>query len=78
MPAPGEHKTVQAPILKYAQDVGWTVLSREKAEERRAGFRLAAAQLYDSRPIPNKLKDVGDRNVPPPLSLFPPPSLMNR
>ena len=37
MPTPGEHKTVQARILKYAQDVGWTVLSREEAEERR-GF----------------------------------------
>ena len=32
---PGEHKTVQARILKYAQDVGWTVLSREEAEQRR-------------------------------------------
>ena len=32
---PGEHKTVQARILKYAQDVGWTVLSRREAEQRR-------------------------------------------
>ena len=23
MPAPGEHKTVQARILQYAQDIGW-------------------------------------------------------
>ena len=37
MPTPGEHKTVQARILKYARDVGWTVLSREEAEQRR-GF----------------------------------------
>ena len=34
---PGEHKTVQARILAYAQNVGWTVVSREQAEPRR-GF----------------------------------------
>lgn len=34
---PGEHKTVQARILAYAQNVGWTVVSREEAERRR-GF----------------------------------------
>jgi len=26
MPAPGEHKTVQARILKYAQEIGWTFM----------------------------------------------------
>ena len=25
---PGEHKTVQARILKYATDIGWTFVSR--------------------------------------------------
>jgi type I restriction enzyme R subunit len=34
---PGEHKTVQARILDYAEAIGWTVVSREKAEQRR-GF----------------------------------------
>ena len=34
---PGEHKTVQAPILKYAQEIGWTFVPREEAEARR-GF----------------------------------------
>ncbi len=34
---PGEHKTVQARILKYAEEIGWTVVSREEAEPRR-GF----------------------------------------
>lgn len=32
---PGEHKTVQARILAYAQDIGWTpglTRSREKRE----------------------------------------------
>ena len=34
---PSEHKTVQARILAYAQEVGWSFVSREKAEQRR-GF----------------------------------------
>lgn len=58
MPTPGEHKTVQARILAYAQEIGWTFVSREEAEERRGGI-----------PAPLRGK-VGDRNVPAPLSLF--------
>ncbi len=34
---PSEHKTVQARILAYAQEVGWSLVSREEAEQRR-GF----------------------------------------
>jgi type I restriction enzyme R subunit len=37
MPIPGEHKTVQSRILSYAEAIGWTVLSRDQAEQRR-GF----------------------------------------
>lgn len=37
MPTPGEHKTVQARILGYAEAIGWTVVSRADAEHRR-GF----------------------------------------
>ena len=37
MPSPTEHKTVQARILAYAQEIGWTVVSRAEAE-RRSGF----------------------------------------
>ena len=32
---PGEHKTVQARILKYAQEIDWTFVSRKEAEQRR-------------------------------------------
>ena len=32
MPVPGEHKTVQARILKYAQEIGWTYVPRDEAE----------------------------------------------
>ena len=52
---PGEHKTVQARILAYAQEIGWAFVSREEAEERRGGI-----------PAPLRRKD-GDRNVPTPL-----------
>ena len=37
MSKPSEHKTVQARILAYAQEIGWTVVSRAEAERRR-GF----------------------------------------
>jgi len=37
MPTSGEHKTVQARILKYAQEIGWTYVPRDEAEGRR-GF----------------------------------------
>ena len=36
MPTPSEHKTVQARILAYAQESGWTIVSREEADARRA------------------------------------------
>jgi len=37
MPAPSEHNNVQARILAYAQEIGWSFVSREEAERRR-GF----------------------------------------
>ena len=37
MASPGEHKTVQARILAYAQEIGWTFVPRGEAEARR-GF----------------------------------------
>ena len=38
MPTPSEPKTVQARILAYAEAIGWTLVSREEAEERRGGI----------------------------------------
>ena len=35
MPTPGEHQTVQARILAYAEAIGWTMVSREEAGKRR-------------------------------------------
>lgn len=37
MPTRGEHKTVQARILEYAEAVGWAVVTRAETEQRR-GF----------------------------------------
>jgi type I restriction enzyme R subunit len=35
---PAEHKTVQSRILADAEVIGWSVVSREAAEQREAGF----------------------------------------
>lgn len=40
MPKPSEHKTVQARILEYAQEIGWAFVPREAAEARRGEGRL--------------------------------------
>jgi len=46
MPKPGEHKTVQARILQYAQDTGWMYVPRTEAERRR-GFDSDSATAED-------------------------------
>jgi len=35
MNKPTEHKSVQARILKYANEIGWTIVSQSEAESRR-------------------------------------------
>jgi len=45
MPTPGEHKTVQARILEYAEAIGWRLASREEAERRR-GFDPDALAFF--------------------------------
>ena len=53
MPKPGEHKTVQARIIEYSREIGWTPLGRAEAEKHRnfeegdtAEERSRAASLY--------------------------------
>ena len=58
MSKPNEHKKVQARILAYAETVGWAVVSREEAEDRRAGFPT------------RRDGETAGRNVPAPSSLF--------
>ena len=55
MPKPSEHKSVQSRILAYPEAIGWTLVSREDAEKRRAGFptrRLPCADGEKSPPSP--------------------------
>ena len=35
MPNPTEHESVQAPILKYADEIGWTTVPRSEVEKQR-------------------------------------------
>jgi hypothetical protein len=42
MTTPGEHKSVQARILKYARKIAWTYVPRDEAEGRR-GFNEAGS-----------------------------------
>jgi type I restriction enzyme R subunit len=42
MTKPTEHKSVQNRILKYANEIGWTIVSQSEAERRR-GFDASAA-----------------------------------
>lgn len=48
MSTPTEHKTVQARILAYAQELGWVYVSRKEAEERR-GFDRTVSEKEQSR-----------------------------
>ena len=52
MPTPGEHKTVQARILKYAQEIGWIYLPSAKTERRR-GLTEGG---FSSPPLPRQKK----------------------
>ena len=52
MPTPGEHKTVQARILEYADAIGWTIVPRQEAEKRR-GFEPQMTQR-SADPEPQK------------------------
>ena len=47
MTKPGEHKTVQARILAYAEAIGWTFVSREEAEQRRGGTPAPLSLFFD-------------------------------
>jgi type I restriction enzyme R subunit len=68
MAKPGEHKTVQSRILKYADDLGWRVVSRSEAEELR-GFkdgvkpeeRSRGADLFFSERLFSKAQEFNPR-----------------
>ncbi|NTW84281.1 MAG: HsdR family type I site-specific deoxyribonuclease [Chlorobiaceae bacterium] len=63
MPIPSEHKTVQSRILEYAEEIGWSVVSREEAEKRR-GFQRGAG--FPTRySIGDKEQENGGQECPP-------------
>ncbi len=70
MPTPTEHKTVQARILQYAEDIGWTVVSREEAEQRR-GFdpdlppaaRARGRSLFFDDLLDDKVREFNPRYI---------------
>ena len=70
MPKPGEHKTVQSRILKYARDIGWTSVSRREAEKRRefdpqlpVQGRSKNASLYFNALLSAKVKEFNPRYI---------------
>ena len=65
MPKPGENKTVQQRIIKYAQDIGWEFVTRSEAEKAR-GFdktkdkpkeQAASASLYFKELLYRKVRE---------------------
>ncbi|MCB1226950.1 MAG: hypothetical protein KDK99_14125 [Verrucomicrobiales bacterium] len=68
MPTPGEHKTVQARILAYAEAIGWTVVCREEGERRRGiaamtngEFRMTNASLFFGALLHAKVREFNPR-----------------
>jgi len=59
---PGEHKTVQARILGYAEEIGWTFVSRVEAEQRR-GFDSGASGKDRSKGVSLFFDDLLDARV---------------
>jgi type I restriction enzyme R subunit len=62
MPTPSEHKTVQARILKYAEEIGWTVVFREEAEARR-GFDPQVPAKYKAKRVLQFIDDLLEVNM---------------
>ena len=79
MPTPSEHKTVQARILEYAQDIGWTLVLRDDAEQRR-GFEPDAASADNAKGASLYFDDLLDAKVREfnPLYAEPKSALLNQ
>ena len=79
MPTPTEHKTVQARILGYAQDIGWTFVSRDDAEQRR-GFEPDASSTDSAKGASLYFDDLLDAKVREfnPLYAEPKSALLNQ
>lgn len=63
MAKPGEHKTVQARVLQYAQEIGWTFVPRAEAEARRSFDAAGATREEQARPASPFFGDLLDMQV---------------
>ena len=68
MPTPTEHKAVQARILKYAEEIGWTFIPRKEAERRRGSDsgaslvgRAANRSLFFNDLLDSKVREFNPR-----------------
>jgi len=77
MSKPTEHKSVQARILKYADEIGWEFITRAEAEDKR-GFntdqkeirdRARNASLYFENELYDKLTDFNPKYTEEPGKL---------
>jgi len=71
MPGPGEHKTVQARILKYSQEIGRrrdaSILIAPPEMRRRVVHRsTVAGRMYSSMTAQIRFNDLGPQNWSPP------------
>jgi len=77
MPTPGEHKTVQSRILAYAEAIGWSVVPRDQAEQRR-GFAstsspaepATSSSLYFADLLESKVREFNPRYTESPGDLI--------
>ena len=65
MPTPGEHKTVQARLLEYPEDIDWTIVPREETEQHRSfdseavpGNRMKGASLFLDGSVLGSMNDL--------------------
>jgi hypothetical protein len=71
MPIPGEHKTVQARILAYAEAIGWTFVSREEAEQRRGMVNGQKPEVRSRKSEAGSRKpEVGSQNASGGIPMF--------
>ena len=61
MPTPSEHKTVQARILAYAQEIGWTIVPREESEQRRGSAAIRNSSLFFDDLLDAKIREFNPR-----------------
>jgi hypothetical protein len=59
MPTPVEHKTVQSLILAYAQEIGWTFVPRDGAQQGRCGKLYGRLAMKRTLQVLNELERDG-------------------